>query len=154
MVANICVFGTAKPGRVIGSVVPYENGRNIKDSYDARISYRNAVLVPQNVSPHYFFRTNNTLNQEKAGVVAEAGKDPSTVKAKQQQCVMGAKPVHGLPIDINSNPYYHQSQAKLEQLNERITIDAKLLQAQTQFGAVGAAAVAVAAHRNVQYGLT
>ncbi|KAL5736690.1 hypothetical protein ACOSQ2_031478 [Xanthoceras sorbifolium] len=144
---------TAKPGRVVGSVVPYNNGRNIKDSYDARIFCRNAILPPQNVSPHCFFRT-NTINQENSGL--EPGKDFSHVKLEPQQCVMSAKPAHAIPIDVNTNPYY-QPQAKLDQLNDRITIDAKLLQAQTQFGAVGAAAVAVAAHRNVgavQYGLS
>ncbi|KAK2638616.1 hypothetical protein Ddye_026411 [Dipteronia dyeriana] len=144
---------TAKPGRVVGSsIAPYENSRNIKDTYDARILYKNAILPPQNVSPHCFFRT-NTVNREKSGL--EVGKDSSHVKL-EQQCIVAAKPVHGIPIDVNSNPYY-QPQAKLDQLNDRITIDAKLLQAQTQFGAVGAAAVAVAAHRNVgavQYGLS
>lgn len=125
----------------------------MKDGYDARIFYRNAILPPQNVSPHCFPRT-NTLNQEKSGL--DVGKDSSHVKPEPQQCIMAVKPVHGMPIDVNANPYY-QPQAKLDQLNDRITIDAKLLQAQTQFGAVEAAAVAVAAHRNVgavQYGLT
>lgn len=59
-------------------------------------------------------------------------------------------------VDMNSNPYYHP-QPKAEQINDRLPIDAKFLQAQSQFGAVGAAAVAVAAHRNVgtvQYGMS
>jgi len=61
-----------------------------------------------------------------------------------------------MAMDVNTNPYI-QPQAKGDQLSDRITIDAKLLQAQSQFGAAGAAAVAVAAHRNagaVQYGLS
>lgn len=69
---------------------------------------------------------------------------------------MAAKPSSGMAMDVNANPYC-QPQARVEQLNERIAIDAKLLQAQSQFDPVGAAAVAVAAHRNVgavQYGLT
>jgi hypothetical protein len=59
-----------------------------------------------------------------------------------------------MAMDVNTNPYY-QPQSRVEQLNERIAIDAKLLQAQSQFGPVGSAAVA--AHRNVgtvHYGLT
>nr|AMO00482.1 mitogen-activated protein kinase 13 [Manihot esculenta] len=139
---------TAKPGRVVGSVVPYENGRNIKDAYDARIFYRNAVLPPQQtVSPHCFFM-NNTLTRGKS---TESEKDTS--QAKQPECKMAAKPAPVMAIEMNANPYY-QPKAKVEQLNERIAIDAKLLQAQSQFGA---AAVAVAAHRNVgtvQYGLS
>lgn len=57
---------------------------------------------------------------------------------------------------MNTNPYY-PAQEKVAQLGGQIAIDAKLLQAQTKFGAVGAAAVAVAAHREVgtiQYSLT
>ena len=136
---------TAKPGRVVGSVIPYENGKNVKDGYDAKIFYRNAVLPQQSVSPHCFLKT-GTTNQEKSGIQAEL----------QPQLSMVAKPAPGMVVDMNSNPYY-QPQAKAEQLNDRLAIDAKLLQAQSQFGAVGAAAVAVAAHRNVgtvQYGLS
>ncbi|XP_044473789.1 mitogen-activated protein kinase 19 [Mangifera indica] len=144
---------TAKPGRVVGPVAPYENGRNVKDTYDARTVYRNAVLPPQAFSPHCFLRT-NSLNQEKSGV--ETGMGSSHVKPESEQYSMAAKPVPSMSVDINTNPY-HQPQAKVDQLTDRITIDAKLLQAQSQFGAVGAAAVAVAAHRNVgtvQYGLS
>lgn len=144
---------TAKPGRVVGSVLPYENGRNIKDAYDSREFYRNAILPPQTVSPHCIFRT-NTTTQEKAISVSEK----NTPQAKQQipHYNMVTKPTTIMGIDMNANPYY-QAQAKVEPLNERLAIDAKLLQAQSQFGAVGAAAVAVAAHRNVgtvQYGLS
>lgn len=137
----------------MGSVVPYENGRNIKDSCDSRIFYRNAVLPPQTISPHCFFRTNG-VNQDKSGL--EAGRGSSHVKPDTTQNIAATKPARGMPIDVNPNPYY-QSQTKVDQLNDRIAIDAKLLQAQSQFGAVGAAAVAVAAHRNVgtvQYGLS
>ncbi|KAH1084029.1 hypothetical protein J1N35_023790 [Gossypium stocksii] len=134
---------SAKPGRVVGSVVPYEDVKNIKDGYDAKNFYRNAV-PPQNVSPHCFL-----LNQEKSGTQA----DRNLQTKPQQQFSMVAKPSPGTAFDMNSNPYY-RTQAKTEQ---RLPIDAKLLQAQSQFGAVGAAAVAVAAHRNagtVHYGLS
>lgn len=61
-----------------------------------------------------------------------------------------------MAVDMKSNPY-QQPQAKAEQLNDILGIDAKILQAQIQFGVVGAAAVAVVAHRTVgtvQYGLS
>lgn len=66
---------------------------------------------------------------------------------------MAAKPAPAMAVDMNPNPYV-QAQTKADQLN---AIDAKLLQAQSRYGAAGAAAVAVAAHRNagaVQYGLS
>lgn len=53
-------------------------------------------------------------------------------------------------FDMNSNPYYGSQVKAAGMLNGRIAIDAKLLQAQTQLVAAGAAA----AHREVQLGLT
>ncbi|KAG5235289.1 mitogen-activated protein [Salix suchowensis] len=133
---------SAKPGRVVGSVVPYENDRNIKDLNDARMFCRNASLPPQTTSQQCFFRT-NTLIQEKS--IAEAEKDSQT-KQQPPQCNVVAKTSYGMAMDVNTNPYY-QPQTRLEQLKERIAIDAKLLQTQSQFDPVGAASVA--AHRNV-----
>jgi len=146
----------AKPGRVVGSVLPCESGRNVKDSYDARMFYRNAVLPQQTATtPHCFFRTNSVMQDKPATFESEK----HNAQAKQQpaaHCNMAAKAAPGMIVDMNANPYY-QPPANVEQLNERIAIDAKLIQAQSQFGVVGAAAVAVAAHRNVgavQYGLS
>ncbi|XP_059441410.1 mitogen-activated protein kinase 19-like isoform X2 [Corylus avellana] len=141
----------AKPGRVVGPVLPYEDLRSMKDEYGSRMYDRNAVLTPQAVTQQWFLKT-HTANQEKSGFEEE--RDLS--QAKPQQCNVTAKPASGMAMDVNTNPYI-QPQTKGDQLNDRITIDAKLLQAQSQFGAAGAAAVAVAAHRNagaVQYGLS
>ncbi|EXC11699.1 Mitogen-activated protein kinase 19 [Morus notabilis] len=126
----------AKPGRVVGPVLPYENGRNTKETYDPRM--RNGIL-PQAVSPHCFFRT-HTTNQEKSGLETSQLKPQS----QTEQLNVAGKQSPSMVIDVNTNPYYRQQQ-KVDQLS---AIDAKLLQAQSQFGAVGAAAVAVAAHRN------
>ncbi|KAE8124625.1 hypothetical protein FH972_019492 [Carpinus fangiana] len=142
---------TAKPGRVVGPVLPYEDLRSMKDEYGSRIYDRNAVHTPQAVTQQWFLKT-QTANQEKSGFEEE--RDLS--QAKPQQCNVTAKPASGMAMDVNTNPYI-QPQTKGDQLNDRITIDAKLLQAQSQFGAAGAAAIAVAAHRNagaVQYGLS
>jgi len=85
---------------------------------------------------------------------SETYKDMSQGKHQlsSQQCSMPARPA----IDLNTNPYYQQG--KRDHLNDPVgSIDAKLLQAQSQFGAVGAAAVAVAAHRHsgsFHYGLS
>ncbi|GKV34411.1 hypothetical protein SLEP1_g42785 [Rubroshorea leprosula] len=151
----------AKPGRVVGSVVAFDNGRSIKETYDARLLYRNTVPTTQTVSPHCFLR-GNTMNQGKPWLDGDMG--PSQPKPHPQHCnmvakpapIMVAKPAPIMVADINSNPYY-QPEGKADQINDRIPIDAKLLQARTQFRAVGAAAVAVTAHRNigtVQYGMS
>jgi len=125
---------SGKPGRVVESSVTYENDRNLKESsYDARTSYyRSTVLPPQTVSPNCYFLP-NTMNQEKrSGTEAASQPKPQFVPT---QC-NSAK-----PAELNPNPYV-QSQHK-------VGIDAKLLHAQSQYGPAGAAAVAVAAHRNI-----
>lgn len=150
---NLTIFAflsTAKPGRVVGSVVPCDNGRSVKDAYEARTFYRNAILPPQSVSPHCFFRA-NTMMQDKS--VSESEKRASQMQQQPSPYNLAGKPTSAMAIDMNANPYY-QPQSKVDQLNERMAIDAKLLQAQSQFGA---AAVAVAAHRNVgtvHYGMS
>lgn len=70
---------------------------------------------------------------------------------------MVVNPVPGMAkIDVNTNPYFPtQAEVGVGQLKDRIAIEAKVFQAQSQFGPVGAAAVAISAHRNVgsvQYG--
>ncbi|XP_008226354.1 PREDICTED: mitogen-activated protein kinase 19 [Prunus mume] len=143
---------TAKPGRVVGPVLPYENGRNIKETYDPRTFYRNAVLPPQSVSPHCFFRT-HTANQDKSGLEMRRDASHAKLQPQPEQRNLAAKPAPGMAIEVNTNPYYPPP-TKADHLH---VIDSKLLQAQSQFGPVGAAAVAVAAHRNtgtVQYGLS
>lgn len=148
-VLNLC---TARPGRVVGPVLPLEDCRNIKDEYGSRMSDRSAVLTPQAISSQCFYRT-RSVNQEKSGL--DGGMDMSQAKPQtqpQQRSATG-NAVSGM-ADVKSNPY-RPPHAKTDQLNDRMTIDAKLLQAQSQFGAAGAAAVAVAAHRNagaIHYG--
>ncbi|KAL3508810.1 hypothetical protein ACH5RR_028211 [Cinchona calisaya] len=153
---------TAKPGRVVGPFISDENCRKINDTYDGRVYIQNAVLPPQAMSLQYFFRTNNPgKNRGKLG--REAVTDSSQSKLQHQHSPLPAKQTPVISTDINNHHhklYYHyqsQAKAKAVQLNGQIAIDAKLLQAQSQFGAAGAAAVAVAAHREVgavQYGLT
>lgn len=148
-VLNLC---TARPGRVVGPVLPLEDCRNIKDEYGSSMSDRSAVLTPQAISSQCFYNT-RSVNQEKSGL--DGGMDMSQAKPQtqpQQRSATG-NAVSGM-ADVKSNPY-RPPHAKTDQLNDRLTIDAKLLQAQSQFGAAGAAAVAVAAHRNagaIHYG--
>ncbi|KAL5159680.1 Mitogen-activated protein kinase 19 [Glycine soja] len=139
----------AKPGRIVGPVLHYDNGRTLKDTYDQRIFYRNTL--PQAVSPHCFHRVQQPTITK---TTSETYKNIPQGKHQlpSQQCSMPARPT----IDLNTNPYYQQG--KSDHLNDPVaSIDAKLLQAQSQFGGVGAAAVAVAAHRHsgsFQYGLS
>lgn len=161
----------AKPERLSGPVLPYDNARYMNDNHDGRIYVQNAVLHHQSLSPHCFYRTTNPgKNPEKYRIESEM--ETSQVKHRSTS-YMPVKSINGsslgsdpkaqpqympstlnscMSFDINNNPYY-QSQVKAGMLNGRIAIDAKLLQAQTQLVAAGAAA----AHREVgavQLGLT
>ncbi|XP_058779476.1 mitogen-activated protein kinase 19-like [Vicia villosa] len=123
----------AKPGRSIGPV-HCDNGRSTKDNYDARIFYQNTI--PQSISPHPFQRVVHSQQIYKDNSEGKHQLSP-------QKRSVPARPA----IDLNTNPYHQQ--AKNDLLNDPVTvIDAKLLHAQSQFGAAGAAAVAVAAHRH------
>ncbi|KAJ1425220.1 Protein kinase domain [Sesbania bispinosa] len=139
----------AKPGRVVGPVLHYENQRIIKNSNNPRIVYQN---TPQAVSMQSLFR----VHPPNPKATSDIHKDFSQGKNQlpSQQSNLQARPT----TDHNTNPYCQQG--KNNNVNEPVTaIDAKLLQAQSQFGAVGAAAVAVANHshrysRGIQYGLS
>lgn len=129
-------------------------GRTIKGSYDPRVGTRAPVLPPHGISPQYFFRT-STPNQLRSGTEP----NQAIVLAKDQlprQHDSTNKPRADISIDINTNSYNPQSLTKEEQYIGLVALDAKLLQAQSKFGPAGAAAVAMAAHRNVgivQYGM-
>lgn len=69
-------------------------------------------------------------------------KQPST------QCNFAVNPISHMVIDVNPIQYF-PSQAEVGQFNERLAIDAKVFQAQSQLGAVSAVAVAIAARQNV-----
>ncbi|CAN8270175.1 unnamed protein product [Cochlearia groenlandica] len=126
--------GSRQGHDAVESSVTYENDKNIKDSY-----YRRSTVLPsETTSPNCF------LYQEKLGVTEVASQ-------AKPQFVVPAQCNFVRPAEMNPNPYI-QSQDKL-------CIDAKLLQAQSQYGLAGATAVAVAAaaHRNigvVGYGLS
>lgn len=130
---------SARPGRAVETSVSYENARNLKESsHDARTSYyRSTVPPPQTASPNCFFHP-NTMNQEKRG---GGGGTEAAASQPKPQFVVPTQCNSSKPAELNPNPYV-QSQHK-------VGIDAKLLQAQSQYGPAGAAAVAVAAHRSI-----
>lgn len=126
----------AKPGRAVGPILRYENGRTVNETYDQR-HLRNVPpqdprhlrnVPPQGFSPQYDSKTNT----EKPS--------PDNPVAKQA------------PRTANKSPY-DPPQGKTSQLNEQIAINAKLLQEQSQLGVVSAAAVAAVARREVGVGI-
>ncbi|XP_024966684.1 mitogen-activated protein kinase 15-like [Cynara cardunculus var. scolymus] len=129
---NIFNAAAARPpprmpkGRVVGPVLPFEGSREMKDP---RVMVRNGG--------GYAYRSNS-------GKIEADDRDSYSLIKQQTTATATAK---GL---INSNPYYNQGHGHGQQANERIAMDPKFMQvAQPQYGVAGAAAVAVAAHREV-----
>ncbi|KAI7754273.1 hypothetical protein M8C21_001141, partial [Ambrosia artemisiifolia] len=126
---------TAKPRVTTGSVIPYE------EVYEQRVVVQNAVAPPVALPPQYVYMTTNGGDQAKSHGI-EAVRHPHTHQHTSTTTLAG-----GVVIDFNNNAYYTQPHAHVhphgmpsQQPNERIAIDAKLMQAQTQFGHVAAAA--------------
>lgn len=146
---------SAKPGKVVGPVVPYEYASVIKDSYDPRTFIRGSVLPSQPIPPTYYYQRSSSGNQERPATEADKGVSLQTKHA--QQCGVNAKIAPDIAINIDSDPFFMTRAGvnKIEQ-DDRIAIDTNMLQSKAQYGGIGAAAGATA-HRKVgpvQYGMT
>ncbi|EEF33859.1 big map kinase/bmk, putative [Ricinus communis] len=154
-----------KSGKVAGPVVPYDNGNITKDVNDPRTFVRGTALPPQAVLPAYSYQKSSTGSQERSAL--ESQRQLSSQK-QTQQCGMsekvGAKFAPDIAINIDSNPFFmtRTGMNKVEHVDDRITINASLLQAKAQYGGIGggggaASATAAATHRKigtVQCGMT
>ncbi|KAE9614826.1 hypothetical protein Lal_00035967 [Lupinus albus] len=148
----------AKPGKVVGSVVPYEYASVVKDSYDPRTFIRGSVLPTQPIPPTYYYQRSTSGSQERPAPTEADNGVSLQAKHAQQQCGVNAKIVSDIAINIDSNPFFMTRAGvnKIEQ-DDRIAIDTNLLQPKAQYGGISAAAAAATAHRKVgpvQYGMT
>ncbi|XP_041005472.1 mitogen-activated protein kinase 20 [Juglans microcarpa x Juglans regia] len=147
----------AKPGKVVGPVVPYNNG-NVKDSYDQRTAMRSAVLPPQGAPPAYYYRKSSSGNQERSAT--ETQRDLSFQAKQSPQCVTAAKLAPDIAINIDNNPFFmtRAGVTKVEHIDDRIAIDTNLLQAKAQYGGISAGSAAAAGSQrkvgSLQYGMT
>ncbi|KAK2662145.1 hypothetical protein Ddye_000719 [Dipteronia dyeriana] len=151
-------FTLAKPGKVVGPVVPYDNTGVMKDSYDPRAFIRSTV--PQGVPPAYCYRKSSTGKQERPTSV-DSERDLSSQIKQVPQCGMATKFSPDIAINIDSNPFFMTRAGvnKVEHVEDRIAIDTNLLQGKAQYSGIGAttAAATAATHRKigtVQYGMT
>lgn len=141
----------AKPGRVVGPGMPYENGNVVKDTYDSRALVRNTALPPQVIPSAYCYHRSSTEKTER-----------SVAKKQTPKCGIAAKLLPDIAINIDSSPFYMTRAAatKMDHPDDRVVIDTNLLQKRAQYGGLGigapAAANLAAAHRkvgSVQYGM-
>ncbi|KAK3183427.1 hypothetical protein Dsin_030713 [Dipteronia sinensis] len=152
-------FTLAKPGKVVGPVVPYDNTGVMKDAYDPR-SFIRSTVVPQGAPPAYCYRKSSTGKQERPTSV-DSERDLSSQIKQGPQCGMATKISPDIAINIDSNPFFMTRAGvnKVEHVEDRIAIDTNLLQGKAQYGGIGAATggATAATHRKigtVQYGMT
>lgn len=125
MFANcLIVCSTAKPGRVVGPLPPYENGNLFAQPYDPRTLVRNGAIPPQAVQPigppAYCYRQDGTVNQER---VVGREREPSSQQKNIPESSIGAKLAPEIAINIDPNPFYmtRVGLPKMEHVEGRIS---------------------------------
>lgn len=145
----------AKPGKVVGPILPFENGSAIKEAYDNRAFVRNTHHAPHVNPPAYCYRGNGSVKQEKSTTDIER---ISSQTRQFPQRGIAPKLAPDIAIDIDNNPYYVTRAAAVgnNHVDDRITIDTNLLQAKSQYSGIGVAAAAATSRKvgTVQYGIS
>lgn len=137
---------SARPGKVVGPVMPYESG-SVKDAYDPRRFIKNAVFPQQPVIPPAYCHHGSAGNSEA---------DRKSIQHKSPQPCMPGKVSPDIALDMRASPFYLS--AATAEPAERNTVAASLLQVKSPFNGIVAAATAAAGagHRNVgtvQFGM-
>ncbi|KAH0466714.1 hypothetical protein IEQ34_003952 [Dendrobium chrysotoxum] len=139
----------AKPGKVVGPVMPLENG-SIKDPYDPRRLIRNAVPPPQpGLPPAYCFHRPASKSASKMGEAEDNARHP-------QPC-MPSKVAPDIAIDMRASPFFLLGASKPAQSERTNGIDATILEAKPIPYVGIAVAAASVAHRKVgasQFGMS
>lgn len=141
----------------MGPVVSYENGSVTRNA--------GVLLPPQANPPAYCYRRSVSGKLERSSTETERERDFSSSSSSSSQAkqvpqfgMAAAKLSPDIAINIDNNPFYMTRAMVDYGVDDRVAIDANLLQAKAQYGGIGAAAAAsAAAHRKVgtvQYGLS
>ncbi|XP_008797488.1 mitogen-activated protein kinase 10-like isoform X2 [Phoenix dactylifera] len=144
---------TCRPGKVVGPVMPYENG-SLKDAYDPRRLIRNPVLPPHPAIPpaYCFHRTTDKFENSDTGT-AEVEREEYIQQHKPPQQFIPGKMAPDIALDMRASPFFLSGGTRADPA-DRITMEANLLQAKSPFNGIAAAA---AAHRKVgavQFGMS
>ncbi|THU55702.1 hypothetical protein C4D60_Mb11t09350 [Musa balbisiana] len=123
---------TAKPGRVVGSVLPYEHG-GPKDSYDPRRLIRNHGFPPPPVVPPTF-----CFNRAMANPTCS---ERNSVEA--ERLVMDRKPHRSVPdlvMDMGVHAFCQPRGAKADSMEDRMIVDENMLPPKPTYNRIAAAA--------------
>ncbi|KAF7141979.1 hypothetical protein RHSIM_Rhsim06G0116200 [Rhododendron simsii] len=139
--SGTAMIGVAKPGRVVGPVVSYENGSVTRNA--------GVLLPPQANPPAYCYRRSVSGKLERSSTETERERDFSSSSSQAKQVpqfgMAAAKLAPDIAINIDNNPFYMTRAMVDYGVDDRVAIDANLLQAKAQYGGIGAAAAASAA---------
>lgn len=147
----------ARPGKVVGPVMPYENG-SLKDAYDPRRLIRNPVLPPHPaIPPAYCFHRTTDKSGNSDRETAEVEREYIQQHKPPQQYIPG-KMAPDIALDMRASPFFLSGGTRADAA-DRITMEANLLQAKSPYNGIAAAAAAAAAgaHRKVgavQFGMS
>jgi hypothetical protein len=130
----------ARPGRVVGPVMPYENG-NTKDPYDARRLAMNSGYPPQQHIPQTY------------GYYQAPGKpacsEPSQAERYTLHQQAYSTTVSDVALDMRAPPFHHLSAGPKSDSSDRLTAETNLYSRSVNGIAATAAGVAASAHRKV-----
>jgi mitogen-activated protein kinase 1/3 len=131
---------TARPGRVVGPVMPYENG-STKDPYDARRLSMNSGYPPQQQIPqtYGYYQTPGKL----------ACSEPSQAERYTLHQQAYSTTVPDVALDMRAPPFHHLSAGPKSDSSDRLTADTNLYSRSLNGIAATAAGVAASAHRKV-----
>ncbi|KAF3794770.1 Mitogen-activated protein kinase 10 [Nymphaea thermarum] len=144
----------AKPGKVVGPVVPYENG-GPKDAYDLRRLMRGAVLPPQYSGPASYSGFQKVGRSDHCEKTVQTEKEYNAAKPPCIPNNGATKVAEHIAIDMNSSPFYLSRVPKAEVGEDRSMAEANYLHAKSQFNGVAAATAASSRKMGaVQYGMS
>jgi hypothetical protein len=125
----------ARPGRVVGPVIPYENG-NATDPNNARRVVRNpAVPVTSNQSAYCYHLKSDCCRQKQQ---TELEKDRMQYSSGYH--LMDAKVVPEAARDMGSSPYYVSRGVPKADLTDRSSLQGSMLHGVAHFSGITAVA--------------
>lgn len=134
---------TARPGRVVGPVMPYENG-SIKDPYDTRRFAMNPGYPPQQQIPqtYGYYQTSG-----KAAYSEQSQAERYTLHQQAYACA-NSTTVPDVALDMRAAPF-HLSAGPTSDSSDRLSTESNLYTRSLNGIAATAAGVAANAHRKV-----
>lgn len=134
----------ARPGRVVGPVMPYENG-NTKDPYDARRLAMNSAYPPQQQIP----QTYGYYQTPGKPACSELSQAERYTLHQQAYACANSTTVADVALDMRAPPFHHPSAGRKSDSSDRLAADTNLYTRSLNGIAATAAGVAASAHRKV-----